>query len=106
VPYALQKDDAASMFSVYRKLVHLREASPILRFGEISALDATANNQKLLGYVRTYEGKNLIVIHNLAQQPVMVALTAGKTVLYEHGGASLKDGLATLPAYSSIVIGE
>jgi len=106
VPYELQKDDAASIFSVYRKLVHLREASPILRFGEITALEATANNQKLLGYVRTYEGKQLTIIHNLAQQPATVALTTGKTVLYEHGGAKLQGGTITLPAYSSIVIGE
>jgi glycosidase len=106
VPYALQKDDAASMFSVYRNLVHLREASQILRFGEITALETTANNQNLLGYVRTYEGKQLTVIHNLTQTSVTVALSSGKTILYAHGGAKLQGSNATLPAYSSIVIGE
>ncbi|TFG81563.1 MAG: DUF3459 domain-containing protein, partial [Erysipelotrichales bacterium] len=104
--YEAQKEDATSMFSVYRDLVHLRESNEILRFGNIEDLELTTSNQKLLGFIRTYEGKKLTVIHNLDKQAASLKMTGGKKILYTHGGASIKGNIVSLPAYSTIIIGE
>jgi alpha-amylase len=106
LPYAIQKDDTDSMFSVYRDLVHLRETNEILRFGEIEQLELASPNQKLLGFTRSYKGKKLTIIHNLDQNAYSVTLSSGKSILYQHGGATLKSNVVNLPPFSSIVIGD
>lgn len=106
IPYALQTDDLNSMFSVYRNLVHLRQTSQVLRFGEIEGLELTEANPKLLGYIRTYEGKKLTVIHNLDQQLMTLNLQPDMNVVFQHGGATLQGNTLTLPAFSSIILGE
>jgi hypothetical protein len=60
----------------------------------------------MLSFSREYNGKKLIVIHNLDQQPQNIVLTSVKTVLYSHGGATLTGSAIYLPAFSSIVLGE
>jgi alpha-amylase len=102
--YTTQKDDPNSMFSLYRKLVQMRDANDTLRFGDIEALVLATPNPKLLGFTRHYEGKKLTIIHNLDKNPQEVTLTSGKTVLFENNGATLKGNTVTLPGYSSIIV--
>lgn len=106
IPYATQKDDAGSMFSFYRNLIHLRATNAILRFGEIVDFELPIPNQKILSFIRVYNGKKLIVIHNLDQQTQTFELPSGGVVVYAHGAFILTKSTLTLPAFSSIVLGE
>ncbi len=104
--YEVQKSDPKSMFSQYRNLVTMRQTSDILRFGEIESLTLSIPNQKILGFVRTYKGKKLTVLHNLDTQSQTVELTLVGKLLYQNGQAILSNKTIVLPPFASIVIGE
>ncbi len=103
VPYEIQTKDESSMFSLYRRLIHLRDESPILRFGDIQGL--TLSN-KVLGYTRTFEGKTLTIVHNLDRFPQSVDLNVIGSILYQHGDVGFSSNKLTLQPYASVVIGE
>jgi glycosidase len=64
---AAQTDDPASLWSHYRSLVHLRNATPELRSGTTSYLDA--GNEAVYAITRqTSDGRVLVVI-NLSEEP-------------------------------------
>ncbi len=102
-PYEQQTTDEDSMFSLYRRLVHFRDASDVLRFGDIQSL--TLSN-KVLGFTRTFEGKTLTIVHNLDRFAQTVDLDDSGTILYQHGEVQLISNVLTLQPYASVVIGD
>jgi alpha-glucosidase len=57
-----QRDDSASMLSLYRALLALRRARPALSIGSFGALDA---GPRVLAYLRIHEGQRDAVLLNL-----------------------------------------
>jgi alpha-glucosidase len=85
VNVAVQRQDAASMLTLYHRLIHLRRALPALAVGAYTPLEASAD---VLAYGRTGAGQRLLVVLNLGSQPQQFAAgqaTAhGRVVLSTH----------------------
>ncbi len=62
---AAESDDPRSLLSLYRWLVHLRAASPALRRGSLAMLDAGAQSNQVLAFIREADGERMLVVHNL-----------------------------------------
>jgi alpha-glucosidase len=60
-----QRDDAASMLSLYRALLHLRRNEPALAIGSYSAV---ASSEAILVYHRKYDGKTFQIALNMSDR--------------------------------------
>jgi alpha-glucosidase len=59
---AVERVDATSLLSLYRRLIGLRRAEPALSVGEYAPLPA---GEDLIAYVRKAGGRRLVVVLNL-----------------------------------------
>jgi alpha-glucosidase len=76
-----QRADPASMLALHRRLIALRRAEPALAVGGYAPVAAAG---ELLAYLRTHEGRRLLVALNLGPEPRaldLAALGAGGRVL-------------------------
>lgn len=99
VPDAItQQEDPDSLYQVYRTLLHLRLAYPVLRIGSIRAFED--NHPGIQGFYREHEGyPTLLVIHNLFDEPINVPrIETRGTFIY----GSLEG--SDIPAQSTIII--
>jgi alpha-glucosidase len=71
---AAQRDDPASLFSLYRRLGWLRKSSPALRRGSYRTIPAPAG---VFAYAREAEGEQMLVALNFTKSPRVVALGNG-----------------------------
>jgi glycosidase len=65
---ARQLDDPDSLLSLYRDLVHLRNAHEALRVGDWTLVEA--NSARLYTFLRQTENETILVIINLNKNPV------------------------------------
>jgi glycosidase len=75
---ATEAADPDSLLSAYRSLIHLRAAHPALASGDLLAVDADAPS--VLAYLRHLPGQSVLVVANLAGEPVaapVLSLEAG-----------------------------
>ena len=85
-----QAKDGTSILWQYRKLIHLRNTSPILQYGGYRPLET--RNAYVFGYVREYEGYELAVLLNFSDQDALVRTELGEgflmysAQLYREGG--------------------
>ncbi|MBQ7670862.1 MAG: hypothetical protein IJS45_09105 [Clostridia bacterium] len=68
-----QKADATSLYTRYKELIMVRKANPEIAKGEYKALSFTG--MKLGGFISTYEGSSVCVIHNTSGSSVTVDLS-------------------------------
>jgi alpha-glucosidase len=66
-----QGDEAASMLSLYRRLLRLRRAHPALSVGEYEPVAATG---ELLAYLRRAKGERVLVALNLGAEPCSLSI--------------------------------
>lgn len=91
-----QARDPASVLAFTREAIALRRASPALREGGLTMLDAP---EGVLAFERTGEGQKILCLFNLSDAPAAVAPPGGRVLL------SLGDGeAATLGPYSAQLI--
>jgi oligo-1,6-glucosidase len=57
-----QEKDPNSVLNYYRKLVKIRKASPILKYGKFTLLDH--DNPNVFAYIRQLEGKKVLILLN------------------------------------------
>ena len=69
-----QLDRGSSLYNYYKRLILIRRANPEIAQGEYRAFSVP--NGKAGGFVSTYEGSSVCVLHNPAQSPVTVDLSA------------------------------
>jgi alpha-glucosidase len=78
-------DDAASMLSLYRRLLQLRRSYPALSVGEYEAVAATRD---LLAYLRRAQGERILVALNLGSEPYSLSIDSlgpmGQILLSTH----------------------
>jgi alpha-glucosidase len=73
-----QRNDAASMLSLYRRLIVLRRRHPALSIGRYAPLELGAPaDSSLFCYQRHHEGERFAVLLNLTDEPQRVSLPAG-----------------------------
>jgi alpha-glucosidase len=83
----VQEADPASLLHAFRRFLYWRRSLPVLRLGKLSTVSLP---EPLVGFIRAYEGDNLLAVFNLSDQPAPLDLTAfGRlTVLEESGFAA------------------
>jgi alpha-amylase len=101
-PYEQQVKDPQSLWSMYRDLIRTRRELPILKFGDLSAIDFGSN--RILGYQRQDEQKTIWVIHNLSGQSIDLNLDRSGLILLNHGNNILSDNSLKMQAYGSIIL--
>ena len=104
VPLAVQMKDDESIYSWYKKLIHLRNKMSALRQGDLGSL---AVGKELLGYKRAMGDQSLLVIHNLTGIERKLSLDQYpdlKFVLKSNKAINIDGGHLVLPAYGSAIL--
>ncbi|MBQ0125398.1 MAG: hypothetical protein KBS59_03635, partial [Clostridiales bacterium] len=100
--------DGDSLLSHYKKLIMIRNANPEIARGEYKALHI--NGSKLGGFVSTYNGESVCVIHNTTRGELSCDLSAltdidfGTIAAVIGEGATLDGTVLTVGAQTSVVI--
>ncbi len=123
---AQQTDDENSLLSFYRRVIKIKNQNPEIARGRITET-YTFDNTAICAYKVEYEGKALLIIHNMDKENAHTLTITEEMMddavirgdLYAQGTvlppgadntsvtlyASLDDGTLTMPAQSSVVIG-
>jgi alpha-glucosidase len=70
----VEEGDGESIFNLYRRLIALRRAHPLLVGGHLSCLTSLGD---LLSYERTAENERLVIFLNFGHCPIQVAAESG-----------------------------
>jgi alpha-glucosidase len=73
---AAQRDDPASLFSLYRRLCWLRKSSPALRRGSYRTAPAPRG---VFAYARETDGERVLVVLNFTKSEQVVAFGVGSS---------------------------
>lgn len=76
-----QRLDPDSLWSHYRRLIHLRQDKAALRLGSLQPL--STENRRVVGFTREWEGQKVLVFHNLAAEGQQVEIELGRAGLRE-----------------------
>lgn len=102
-----QKQDENSMYHHYKELIALRKAKEGLTSKVFEPVDT--ENDSIMAY-RRGEGKTAVyVLHNLSSTPVIISLDEiknGNVIYNSTVETSMKSGIITMDAYSTIMIDE
>ena len=105
---ATQKANGDSLYSHYKKLIMVRKANPEIACGEFTALNFSGSRAG--GFVSTYEGKSVAVIHNTTTREVTVDLAKATDISFTTlaavlgSGATLDGTALTLQPQTSVVL--
>ncbi len=104
-----QLADENSLLTRYRTLIAIRRCNPEIARGEYKALSFA--NTKLGGFVSSWNGDSVCVLHNTAAEPVTVDLRAAGagdfsvvSACVGEGGVALDGDLLTLDGRTSAVL--
>jgi alpha-amylase len=108
IPFNSQKADKESLYNFYRKLIQYRNSSSALTYGDID--EAGMSGTEVVSFVRRHEGNEVLVLHNVSDVEITVAL-AGSNAKFneidfdtEAGAVAVDNGELKIPAYSTIVL--
>jgi glycosidase len=106
IPYAKQKDNPESIYNYYKKFISYRNSSAPLTQGSVALTNLTV--KEVVSFVRTYQAEEELVLHNLSDVEITVALKDSlakyKSIAFSTKGGSLRDGDLAIPAYGSIIL--
>jgi alpha-glucosidase len=85
VNVATQRDDPASLFSFYRRLIWLRRGSRALRIGSYRTLNVASRD--VFGYVREAESERMVVLLNFSERSKVIVVPGRAQVLLSATGA-------------------
>ena len=91
-----QEENPQSILHLYKSLLSVRDAHPILKEGRIRWLDSTKES---LCFERYQENKKIMICINLSSHAVPTPASSG-TIIFRIGAADLQ----TLPPYTAILI--
>lgn len=103
-----QKPDGNSIYNYYKKVITVRKANPEIAYGSFSALEFSGT--KVGGFVSTYEGKSVAVIHNTTLDEKTVVLSTVTDLSFAAitavlgQGATLEGTTLTLSPQTSVVL--
>lgn len=103
-----QMADGNSLYNHYKKLIQIRKANPEISNGTYTALQT---DSKLGGFIATYNGSSVVVLHNTSLSAVEVDISAltdlELTALVAYAGvegAELNGTILTIGAQTSVVL--
>ena len=82
-----------SLYNHYKKLIMIRKANPEIAYGTFTALKTTT---KVGGFVSTYNGHSVAVIHNTTTKEVTIDLSTITDISFTMLAAYVGNGNATL----------
>lgn len=98
-----------SLYNHYKKLIAIRKANPEIAYGSYAALNIP--DSKLGGFLSTYEGSTVAVLHNTTQGPLSVDLSqvtdvsiAAISAVVGIGSATLEGTVLTVDGQTSVVL--
>ena len=104
-----QLPDGKSLFNHYKKLIMIRKANPEIAYGEFTPI--VIEDSKVGGFLSTYEGSTVAVIHNTTGESVVLDLATltdvPLTVIQAYvgmGEATLEGTTLTIAAQTSVVL--
>ncbi len=110
---AAELGDTGSLLHRYRLLIHVRRASPALRYGTLRMLPRSKEAPSVVAFLRETEGEQVLVVHNLGAEPATVSqplsasprepLFADPDVTATAEPGKKGTWKLTLPAYSTAV---
>lgn len=108
VPLRIQKDDSNSLYNFYRKIIKFRNSSAALTYGDIEGTGL--NIVEVVSFIRKHEMQEVLVLHNVSDVEVSVALendiSKFNEIDYDSQGGkiAIEDGSIKLPAYTTVVL--
>lgn len=106
-----QFSNGSSVYNYYKRLIMIRRANPEIALGDYVALKF--NETKVSGFVSTYEGASVCVIHNTTGKAVTVDLKDATAVEFKKinaaigvstDEATLEGTVLTVPSQTSVVL--
>ena len=105
-PYAAQKNDPGSILNFYKNIIHFRNSSRPLTYGDIEP--SGTHIEEVVSFKRSYENEELLVLHNVSDVEVTVASEEvfQKILFSTVGEVEMEAGELTLPAYTTVILGK
>lgn len=104
-PLDQQIKDPGSLYHHYKSMIGLRKENEVLRYGNV--VKAPFDNAGVLAFIRSWEGRSLLVVHNISPSPqkVDLGLTPYKQISFKNDKASevLESSLKINP-YSIVIL--
>ena len=109
-----QLGNGASLYNYYKKLIMIRKANPEIALGEFTPL--SFSDTRVGGFVSTYEGSCVCVIHNTTGSTETIDLSEATGLSFteinasigyigeDYVEASLDGTILTIPAQTSVVL--
>lgn len=105
-PFSLQMKDKNSIYNHYKTLIHLRNRSKALTYGELEPV--SLDNKELFAFIRPADNESVLVLHNVSKADVTFALPANlkeySKIEFKNKEASLKNNTIQIPAYSTLIL--
>ena len=110
-PISKQIKKKDSLYNYYRELIQVRRLNPEIARGEYTALDITGTNAG--GFISSYEGSNICVLHNTSGEPVTLDLGNATDLVFTDISASIGESdtkavlswpEVTIPAKTSLIL--
>jgi glycosidase len=108
VPFAKQKDDPESLYNFYKNLIHYRNSSPALTYGDIDG--AGININEVVSFIRKHENSEVLVLHNVSDVEVTINLKENNSRFdkidfdTKHGDVSMQNGELKIPSYTTVIL--
>jgi len=107
IPLSKQKDDPASLYNFYKRFIQYRNSSKSLSYGSIDT--APINIREIVSFIRSKDGDNRLVLHNVSDVEVTIKLPAAladyKVIEFDSfNSASVNNSEVRLPAYATVVL--
>lgn len=107
VPFSKQKDDPASLYNFYKKLITIRNQSNALTYGDID--EVGMNVAEVVSFKRIHNNEQVLVLHNVSDVEVTVQLPDGyedfTNLTYDmNGNTKIEKSEISLPAYTTVIL--
>lgn len=103
-PLSVQEKDPNSIFNHYKKMIALRRGNEVLTYGDIEPVENP--NKALVMFKRVFNGKELLVIHNVSANPQTIsddALQGFSDLYYSSFDDANAHGDRTVPGYGMVI---
>jgi glycosidase len=98
--------DKNSLFDHYKTLIHLRNSSKALTYGELEPV--SLENKELFAFLRTTDNESVLVLHNISKTDVTFNLPGNlegyNKLVFRNKNAVLKNYTLQIPAYSTLIL--
>ncbi len=108
VPLIEQTKDKSSLYHYYKRLIHLRNASYALSYGELRP--SGLKKSTVVSFIRHHQNdESLLVLHNISQKEVKVSLPDSlrgyKQVYFSSDvPVEINNGKIVIPAFTTIIL--